>query len=660
MKIFYKLFLISSLLVVLQTWSHAQVGIQDIKICVISDVHYFDTSLLVNDGPAFEDYLNYDRKLLRESFAITESLMDSLIAEQPDIVLASGDLTKDGELVCHQKMSDYFGQLEAAGAKVIVCPGNHDINNPDAVAFDYDTTYPVPTINPQEFKSIYTNYGFNEAIAVDTASLTYISEPIPGLQILSIDVCRYDSNYIQNNPQTAGGFKPQVLQWVKDRIIDAKSLNKVIIAIQHHNMLEHFTNQKEIFSEYVVDEWEDVYSELADLGLKVVFTGHFHAHDIRSITTASGNIFFDVETGSTVTWPCPYRIMTINTDTVLNITGKKVESINYDTGSLTFQEYGLNDLETGLPGTIIYYLTSPPQNIDQETAEFVEPAFTESLIAHYAGNEGSPSLNTSFIIWSLYLSGYAYIAEALESIWDDFPPDDWNTSIDLKYYDNKIALDLKVLLEGPFNGNEMATTLNSNFLPFGQPYIDLPWMYTGFQGTESIPNPDIVDWVIVEIRDAADAASAAPDTKIGRQVAFLLNDGSVVGFDGNSYPAFTCSPDNQLFAVVYHRNHLSVMSANPMTESAGIYSYDFTTGAGQAFGGNFAHKEITAGKWGMAGGDGNADGLVNMEDKYNFWSLFAGGKGYLPGDYNLDANINNQDKNDVWRSNLNRETQVPE
>ena len=203
------------------------------------------------------------------------------------------------------------------------------------------------------------------------------------------------SNYIDNYPNTSGGYRPQVLQWAKDRIIDARSMGKVIIAMQHHNMVEHFTNQKEIFGEYVVDDWENVYTELADLGLKVVFTGHFHAQDTRSITSPSGNTLFDVETGSTVTWPCPYRIATLNTDTVLTLGGKKVENINFDTGSLTFQEHALQELEIGLPPTIIYLLTSPPYNIDQGTAEYAEPAFTETLIAHYAGNEGSPSFSNT-------------------------------------------------------------------------------------------------------------------------------------------------------------------------------------------------------------------------------------------------------------------------
>ncbi len=488
---------------------------------MISDVHYFDTSLLINDGSAFQDYLNYDRKLLKESFAITQSLMDSLISEEPDIVLVSGDLTKDGELVCHQKLASYFDQLETNGAQVFVCPGNHDINNPHAVAFDDDMTYPVPTVTPEEFRDVHLNFGFDEAIAIDTASLSYVVEPIPGLQILSMDVCRYDSNYIQNYPQTSGGFKPQVLQWIKDRIIDARSMGKVIIALQHHNMVEHFTNHKQIFYEYVIDDWETTYAELADLGLKVVFTGHFHAHDIRSINTPAGNTLYDVETGSVVTWPCPYRIMTLQTDTSLVISGKKVENINFDTGGQSFQDYALQDLEEGLPGTIIHLLTSPPYNIDQGTAEFAEPAFTETLIAHYNGNEGSPSFNTSFVIWSLYLSGYGYIAEALESVWDDLAPDDWNTTIDLKPTDEKIILDLTTFLEGPFNGLEMATSLNPDFLPLEQPYLDDPWIYTGFQSVLNIPSSDIVDWIMVELRDAIDAAVQLQKLKLQDRLLFF-------------------------------------------------------------------------------------------------------------------------------------------
>jgi len=651
---------LSLLLTVLNSpYAIAQVGVQEIKICVISDIHYFDTSLLINDGTAFQNYLTYDRKLLKESYAITESAIDSLIAEQPDIVLVSGDITKDGELVCHQKMADYFQELEMNGAKVFVCPGNHDINNPHAVAYDGEVTYPVPSVNAAAFAANYQDFGYKEAILRDTASLSYVAEPVPGLQILSMDVCRYDSNYINNYPQTEGGFKPQVLVWVKDRVIDATSSGKIILGMQHHNMIEHFTNQKQVFFQYVIDDWNNISTELADLGMKMVFTGHFHAQDAVSKTTSAGNTIFDIETGSLVTWPCPYRIMTIHTDGTADLSGKRVEEINYDTGAMTFQQYAKNSLEEGLPESIIYLLTSPPFNLSQSMAEFVEPAFTETIIAHYDGNEGSPSSGTNFVIFSLYLSGYGYVADGMQSIWNDKSPDDWNFNVDLNPAHSPIPLDVTVLLEGTFHTGQMSTALNPNYIPLDQPYNYSPWNYTGMQGAGSIPNTDVVDWVLVETHNAVDVASISSSTLVGRQAGWLLNSGKITALNGASNLQFNIDIQQQLFVVVRHRNHLSVLSANPLVESAGVYSYDFTSGSGQAYGGTIAQTEVATGKWAMIAGDADADGVISQMDKTDFWSVFSGKSGYLKEDFNLDSQVDNQDKNELWRINLGKGSQVP-
>jgi 3',5'-cyclic AMP phosphodiesterase CpdA len=637
----------------------AQVGVQNIKICVISDVHYFDTSLLINDGPAFEEYLNSDRKLLRESYAITESLFDSLISEQPDLLLVTGDITKDGELVCHQTMANYFSELESAGTQVFICPGNHDINNPMAVAFDGSNTYPVPAITPEDFKNLYSDFGFNEAIAVDTASLSYVAEPVQGLQILSMDVCRYDSNYINNYPQTDGGFKPHVLQWVKDRIVDANSQGKIIIGMMHHNFVQHFTNQKTIFGQYVIDNWENVSAQLTALGLKIVFTGHFHAQDMVSYNTTSGKPVLDVETGSVVTWPSPYRICTLQTDSTLAISGKKVEHIDYNTGTLSFQDYAYQDLVTGLPPTIIDLLLSPPYNLSQSTAEFVEPAFTETLIAHYGGNEGNPSSNTQWIMFWLNLAGYGYITQALQSVWNDISPDDWNTTIDLTPAGTRLNLHLTAFLQGPFTGSQMSTHLNPDLIPLNQPYHSEPWGYTGSGNISGIPNSEVVDWLLIEIRDAATAGQAISSTRVGRQAAWLLSNGSIVELDGTSDLQFRHTMSHQLFVVVNHRNHLAFMSANPLVASGGVYNYNFSTGSNQIYGGSAGAIEMVPGVWGMISGDGNADNIVNTNDK-DVWVGQAGTSGYLSGDYNLNGNSDNTDKNENLLNNLNHSSQVPQ
>jgi len=89
-------------------------------------------------GKALETYLNGDRKLLLESDALLRKTVQLLLQENPDVVLIPGDLTKDGELVSHLGVAELLKPLREKGIKVLVIPGNHDINNPNAVAFHGD------------------------------------------------------------------------------------------------------------------------------------------------------------------------------------------------------------------------------------------------------------------------------------------------------------------------------------------------------------------------------------------------------------------------------------------------------------------------------------------------------------------------------------------
>ncbi|MBN1339167.1 MAG: PKD domain-containing protein, partial [Bacteroidales bacterium] len=147
------------------------------------------------------------------------------------------------------------------------------------------------------------------------------------------------------------------------------------------------------------------------------------------------------------------------------------------------------------------------------------------------------------------------------------------------------GLDLRIVvfLEGPFNpaSGLMLPDLNPGQLPLSQPYNTTPWNYTGSESVASLPNLNVVDWVLVELRDAANASSATSATMIARQAAFLLNNGSVVGMDGTSDLNFNVSLNNQLFVVIWHRNHLGIMTSGAVSLDAGVYTYNFSTSATQ-------------------------------------------------------------------------------
>ena len=217
------------------------------------------------------------------------------------------------------------------------------------------------------------------------------------------------------------------------------------------------------------------------------------------------------------------------------------------------------------------------------------------------------------------------------------------------------VLAIKVFLEGAFNpvSGSMNTTLNSSpqTLPLTQPFNGLPWYYTGAETVASIP-AGVVDWVLVELRDAVSAASATPSTKLAGwpKAFFLKSDGSIVDLDGTSPPAIgNQTAANNLYVIIRHRSHLAIMSATGASYSSSGYTYDFTTGLTQAFGGAIGYK-MAGSKAVMVAGDINHDGNIYVSD-YNSWAAgFGATSGYFNMDLDMDRNVSVSDYN-KWAAN---------
>ncbi len=223
-----------------------------------------------------------------------------------------------------------------------------------------------------------------------------------------------------------------------------------------------------------------------------------------------------------------------------------------------------------------------------------------------------------------------------------------------------LRLDLTAFLEGPYNGTDMNTGINS-VLPISQPFSAAPWNYQGTETVSAIPGTDIVDWVLIDLRDTTSADLAIPSTSIGMQAAFLRNDGRVVDLDGNPVLSFAnASVKNALFVVVFPRNHIPVISANAVTKTGSEYNYDFSTDENQVLGGANGHKDLGSGVWGMSSGNSNGDYNVNDTDKNVNWMDEAGLSGYLSSDVNMDGHSNNTDKNESWLPNRGKGSYVPQ
>jgi hypothetical protein len=223
----------------------------------------------------------------------------------------------------------------------------------------------------------------------------------------------------------------------------------------------------------------------------------------------------------------------------------------------------------------------------------------------------------------------------------------------LKPVQNSITANLKVLLEGPYNGSgSMTTTLNTNHLIPLTSDSAYPTATYGYSASVvgSIPDSSIVDWVFVELR-----TGTSSDSTVGEHAAFLKSDGTIVGTDGTSPVSFPGLSPGNYYVVIRHRNHLAIMTASAIPLSSSSALYDFTTSQSQAYTTSTDPMiDLGGGVFGMFSGDTNGSGIITAADKsiVNSFNLDAG---YYASDTNFSGIVTAADKTNINSNNLKQE-----
>ncbi len=401
-----------------------------VRFLVVSDLHIYDVSL-GTEGDAFEHYLANDRKLLRESTEILATVVGEAAGVAADFVLIPGDLTKDGEEAAHHLAVGYLNQLEAGGKAVYVVPGNHDVANPEAVRFLGDRTEPVPNVTTDQFAQIYTEFGYGEALYRDPASLSYVAEPVPGLWLLALDACRYQENVAGEGHVVDGRFGAATLEWMEGMLAEAVRQENAVIAMMHHGVVEHYATQEKEFGEYLVDDYPTISRLLAMYNARLVFTGHYHAQDVvQAHWKKPAKFVFDVETGSLVSYPNPYRLVSISADQKASIESFAVNAIashpdEFPAYSRSYTGQGIASIATEV---IKEY------GVKEAEASGLADQIAEAFLAHYAGDETLAEGQKPVDLTGLSVRGWLVVQfrkGLVNGLWDDLEPADNNLTIDL-------------------------------------------------------------------------------------------------------------------------------------------------------------------------------------------------------------------------------------
>ncbi len=215
-------------------------------------------------------------------------------------------------------------------------------------------------------------------------------------------------------------------------------------------------------------------------------------------------------------------------------------------------------------------------------------------------------------------------------------------------------LDLHVFLEGTYDGstNKMTNILETQgILPTVQPYGQSPWNYPG---TETLELDEAVDWLLVSFR-----TSVAKSDEIAQTAGLLLTDGHIY-FPGES--GVPANFDAPLYVVLEHRNHIGIMTPQPIALSEQALQYDFRVADSYLTTGVVGQKELAPGVWAMPVGDMDQSDVgsydITGSDKA-IWDLQNGLFGvYLIGDLNQDGDVTGADRI-FWQYNNGLFSSVP-
>ncbi len=322
-----------------------------VDIMIMNDLHVMHADLLKQDGAAFDNVMNSDRKLLRQSQEIFLALVDSILLYQPDVVLIPGDLTKDGERIGHKLIAGELKRLQEAGIHTYVIPGNHDIRNAAAKYFEGDSTWQAEITLKEDFETIYHDFGYGEASQRDTASLSYIVDLTPAVSLLAIDAVQWYDNEVKSLGDATdkcisqGKLRPQTLQWLLDRADEAKAQNKQVIAMMHQQLLQHLAMQDKAFPTAAIEDGDSIARQLIAHDVHVIFTGHMHITNNSTYYNAERtDSIVEISTGSTVSYPCPYRWVTVDAHKrELTVTTHSIQALESVTDFPTFAKVSLGN-----------------------------------------------------------------------------------------------------------------------------------------------------------------------------------------------------------------------------------------------------------------------------------------------------------------------------
>lgn len=272
-------------------------------IIVGSDIHYLSPEL-TDYGEAFQyDVEHGDGRLVTYIDQITDAFLEEVAERQPDVLILCGDLTTNGELASHEGLAEKLRWLEEQGVPVVVIPGNHDLNNPRAYGYRGDERYPAERTTPEQFRQIYGEFGYDEAVSEDATTLSYVWQLDGMTRLLMLDTCQY-----RDGNRVGGVILTETYDWIEEQLEEAWEEGMNIIPVAHHNLLE----ESEVYTvDCTIEHSEQLVDILGEWNVNIFLSGHLH---VQHWMEEEDNNLYEIVSSSMTTPECKYGLLTYRDD----------------------------------------------------------------------------------------------------------------------------------------------------------------------------------------------------------------------------------------------------------------------------------------------------------------------------------------------------------
>ena len=271
---------------------------EEFTLLTATDPHFIAPGL--TDHGAYFTALteSSDGKLMRCSEEIMDAFLAEAIAQKPEALLLTGDLTFNGALLSHTALAAKLHAAEERGLRIYVLPGNHDLDNPSAASFSGESFTRVASATAEDFRRIYADFGFDEALSIDTDSLSYVAALNEDTRLLMLDF---------NTRHDPCGISDKTLAWVGAQLKDARDAGMKLLTAGHQNIF-----QLTMFrAGYVIQNAEKLAALFREYGVTLYLSGHLHCQHWK---TEDG--LTEIATSALSVSPCQYGVLKVTGDTL--------------------------------------------------------------------------------------------------------------------------------------------------------------------------------------------------------------------------------------------------------------------------------------------------------------------------------------------------------